>query len=218
MADQEEWCSINEAARRLGITPTAIRNRIKRGTLEHRPNGNVGKLVRVLLTVPLTAPEPVPPTVTPTVPEPLGRTVPPGAEGTIKALEAHVQTLRELLDERNTAHTAEVARLIEERGHLQDQLQKARAEADRAKADQVRMARDVVTMFDELRALADRHAELHADRARLQTELERERARIIDLQTESAQARKEVADERVHSSTLAGQFERVHREHRVDAG
>jgi hypothetical protein len=79
------------------------------------------------------------------------------------------------------------------------------------------MARDVVTMFDELRALADRHAELHADRARLQTELERERARIIDLQTESAQARKEVADERVHSSTLAGQFERVHQEHRTDA-
>jgi predicted secreted Zn-dependent protease len=37
------------------------------------------------------------------------------------------------------------------------------------------MARDVATMFDELKALADRHAELHADRARLQAELERAR-------------------------------------------
>ena len=33
---------------------------------------------------------------------------------------------------------------------------KARAEADHAKADQVRMARDVATMFDELKVLADR--------------------------------------------------------------
>jgi hypothetical protein len=42
-----------------------------------------------------------------------------------------------------------------------------------AKADQVRMARDVSVMFDELKALADRHAELHSDRARLQAEVER---------------------------------------------
>jgi hypothetical protein len=47
-----------------------------------------------------------------------------------------------------------------------------------AKADQVRMARDVATMFDELKALADRHADLHSDRARFQAELERERAEL----------------------------------------
>jgi hypothetical protein len=40
-------------------------------------------------------------------------------------------------------------------------------------ADQVCMARDVATMFDELKALADRHAELHADRARLQADVDR---------------------------------------------
>ena len=49
----DEWLSVNAAARRLGVTPTAIRNRIKRGTLEVR-NGNFGKLVRVPLTVPTT--------------------------------------------------------------------------------------------------------------------------------------------------------------------
>jgi hypothetical protein len=32
-----------------------------------------------------------------------------------------------------------------------------RAEADHPKADQVRMARDVANMFDELKALANRH-------------------------------------------------------------
>ena len=35
------------------------------------------------------------------------------------------------------------------------------------------MARDVATMFDELRALADRQAELQADRARLQADVDR---------------------------------------------
>jgi chromosome segregation ATPase len=65
--------------------------------------------------------------------------------------------------------------MIEERAQLQDQLEEARADADHTKADQVRMARDVATMFDELKALADRHAEPHADRARLEAELERAR-------------------------------------------
>jgi hypothetical protein len=55
--------------------------------------------------------------------------------------------------------------------------------AAHAKADQVRMAGDVATMFDELKALADRQAELHADRARLQAGVER-------LTTELEQARR----------------------------
>jgi len=35
------------------------------------------------------------------------------------------------------------------------------------------MARDVSVMFDELKAMADRHAELHTDRARLQADVDR---------------------------------------------
>jgi hypothetical protein len=61
-------------------------------------------------------------------------------------------------------------------------LQEARAEADHAKSDQVRMARDAATMFDELRALANRHAEVHADQARLQAELESARAELEHAQ------------------------------------
>jgi hypothetical protein len=224
---EDDWCSVSEAARRLGVTPTAIRNRIKRGTLEHRPNGNQGKLVRVPRTVSLTVPEPVPLTVAPTVSEPLRGTVPPAADGTIEALQAHVQTMRDLLDQQAATHAAEVARLIEGATRLQDELQEARAEADHAKADQVRMARDVSTMFDELKALADRHAELHSDRARLQAESEQrtrelerlrddqaaERARLLD---QLVQARSEVENERAHSRSLTEQFERVHRNHRTD--
>jgi hypothetical protein len=86
---------------------------------------------------------------------------------------------REELDRLRASHVADLerieARLIEESDRLQDQLQEARADADHAKADQVRMARDVTMMFDELKALADRHAELLTDRARLQTELEKAR-------------------------------------------
>jgi hypothetical protein len=44
-------------------------------------------------------------------------------------------------------------------------LQEVWAEADHAKADQVRMARDVATMFNELKTMVDRHADIHADRA-----------------------------------------------------
>jgi hypothetical protein len=47
-----------------------------------------------------------------------------------------------------------------------------------AKSDQVRMARDVAVMFDELKALADKHAALHADQSRLQAELEQARAEL----------------------------------------
>ena len=71
--NDEDWCSVNEAARRLKVTPTAIRNRIKRRTLETKPNGNHGRLVRVPLTVTGTGSDTVPPTVTDTVP----LTVPP---------------------------------------------------------------------------------------------------------------------------------------------
>src|SRR4051812_18123597 len=89
---------------------------------------------------------------------------------------------REELERLRAAHAADLerveARLIEERDRLQDQLQEALAEADHAKSDQVRMARDVSMMFDELKALADKQAALHADRVRLEAELEQVHAEL----------------------------------------
>jgi DNA repair ATPase RecN len=110
--------------------------------------------------------------------------------GEVEALKDHVRTLRELLDERNAAHAAEVARLIEASTRIQNELQETRAEADHAKADQVRMARDVATMFDELKAMADRHAELHADRGRLQAEGEQKAKELDQARAELARARR----------------------------
>jgi hypothetical protein len=42
-----EWLTIPAAARRLGVSPRAIRGRITRGTIEWKPAGNAGKLVLV---------------------------------------------------------------------------------------------------------------------------------------------------------------------------
>jgi hypothetical protein len=44
------------------------------------------------------------------------------------------------------------------------------------------MARDVSVMFDELKSLADKHAALHTDQARLQAELEQARAELARAQ------------------------------------
>ena len=40
-----EWVSVAEAARRLGITPRAVRNRVKHRSLQARPKGNSGREV-----------------------------------------------------------------------------------------------------------------------------------------------------------------------------
>ena len=109
---EDDWCSVSEAARRLGVTPTAIRNRIKRGTLEHRPNGNQGKLVRVSRTVTPTVPEPLGGTVTPTVSDPYA--------GEIKAL-------RELADER----LARIERAEMRADRLDNEVERLRGELDR---------------------------------------------------------------------------------------
>jgi chromosome segregation ATPase len=148
-----EAIDVLEAARRLGVTPDAVRARLRRGTLEgYRDNsGNW----RVVLND----------TTTDTTLDATANT--PDQSRLLAAMEDHIETLKGLL-------AAEVGRTQA----AWDEAQEARAEADSAKADQVRMARDVANMFDELRALADHHAKLHADRARLQAELEKERAEL----------------------------------------
>ena len=40
------WLTIPQAAQKIGVSSTAIRNRVKRGTLESKPNGNRGVLVK----------------------------------------------------------------------------------------------------------------------------------------------------------------------------
>lgn len=114
-----DWCTVNEAARRLGVTATAIRNRLKRGTLETRPNGNFGRLVRVPRTVTLTVEEPGPGTVPLTVEERVTLTV------TLTVLADHVETLKGMLAKAE----ADRERSGQERDEARRDLLTAQAEA-----------------------------------------------------------------------------------------
>jgi hypothetical protein len=152
-----EWLTYTEAARRLGTTPDAIRQRVKRGQMRGS-RGNDGR-PRVWVDAHTDG------QATELSPNSPNRTE-SDLSGQIKALEDHIETLKGLV-------IAEVERTQTAR----DEAQEAQAEADAAKSDQVRTARDVAVMFDDLRAMADRYAELHADRGRLRAELEQARRR-----------------------------------------
>jgi hypothetical protein len=102
----EDWCSVAEAARRLGVTPTAIHNRIKRGTLPTRANGNFGKLVKV----PRLAPEQ---TVMVTGD---ARVTVTDERVTITVMAAHIETLKTALAKAEAA--AAKAEAAAERGRL----------------------------------------------------------------------------------------------------
>ena len=169
-----ETIDVLEAARRLGVTPDAVRARLRRGTLEgYRDNSGNWRIVSNDTTADTTRdamPEP-----------PRHDVVSPDLARLLKALLERLET--------------DQARLIEERTHLQDKLQEARAEADNAKSDQVRMAQDVAGMFDELRVLAEKHTELHVDQARLGAELERARQDADRQRTDHAAELERVRDE-----------------------
>src|SRR4051795_1923332 len=115
-------------------------------------------------------------------------TVRPDGDGVRPAVlpDSRLADMLRLLLDRVTADEAarrdEVARLrqdqerlAEERDRLRDELQEVRAEADHAKSDQVRMAQDVAGMFDELRALTDRHADHAIELERVRDQLDRAR-------------------------------------------
>ncbi|MGF7213731.1 hypothetical protein GGE65_008381 [Skermanella aerolata] len=148
---EEDWCSVSEAARRLGVTPTAIRNRIKRGTLEHRPNGNSGKLVRVPLTVPVT----VAPTVTLTVPEPLGRTVPLTVPDTYAG---EIAALRDLAAER----LARVERAESRADRLDTEVDRLRLELDKEREERQRLVRVIEEQAAAVRSQGE-HIKLLTD-------------------------------------------------------
>ena len=103
MAEEPVWLPVAEAARQLGVTPQAVRNRIARGTLEARIE-RMGNRTRRLVKVPGTVPA--------TVPRPDGAAVRQGA-GTPAEVAAELATLRERVaqQDRLIAHLeAELAR------------------------------------------------------------------------------------------------------------
>ena len=129
------WCSVNEAARRLGVTPTAIRNRIKRRTLKTKPNGNHGHLVwvprPVSPTVPLNADGTVTSTVSPTVPE----TMTPTVLGTVDPLVPELRGRIGELQTRLSAAQDELIAMARNLGAAQSEITALQAQAAEARAD-----------------------------------------------------------------------------------
>jgi chromosome segregation ATPase len=184
--------SLADAARALGTTPDALRQKIKRGKLQ-AVRDNTGRLMVWVDADVIPAVEASSRSVSVQsgqLNEPSGHVR--SLEGHVKSLTARLEVADRQADQQRADHKVELerlraahaadlerveARLIEERAKLQDELQEARTEANHAKGDQVRMARDVATMFDEMKAVADKHAALYADRARLESELESARRR-----------------------------------------
>ncbi len=136
--DGDDWCSINEAARRLSVTPTAIRNRIKRGTLQTKPNGNHGRLVHVPRPVPSTVPLTVVDTVTGTVPDTVPLTVAETFQARIADLEARADELR-----------ADVERERRERFQERERADQERARADRLTDEVASLARQLASTINQ---------------------------------------------------------------------
>lgn len=152
----DDWCSINEAARRLGVTPTAIRNRLNRGTLEVRPNGNFGRLVYV--------PKPVPLTVTPTVPDTVTE---PESDALERITDVLVAELRDRISELQARATAaEAERVATQQEAAQERAAMAQ-ERERVQAALV----DTTQRLDRLRET--READLNRHRQEVD-ELRRE--------------------------------------------
>ena len=158
----DDWCSVEEAARRLGVTPTAIRNRIKRGTLDTRPNGNVGHLVHVPKPPPLTGSDTVVLTVPGTVP------------GTVPETDALVQELRGWLTELQSR----MAAADTERGTILREAAQERAQAaqerDRLQTALVESGQSLARLTEAREADQSRHREEMAELQRQLLDLRRQ--------------------------------------------
>jgi regulator of replication initiation timing len=185
-----------EAARRLGITPDAVRARLRRGSIEgYRDNTGSWRIVSND-TIGDTMLEP-----------PRHDTDTTRHDGVSPELARLMMAFMERME-------ADQARLTEERDRLRDELQEARADADQAKADQARMAQEVTAMFQELRSLAERHAELHADRGRLEAQIAAVVKHRARLEMDVAGLKSELNQECTRSADLKAEAQ--HQAHEIN--
>jgi chromosome segregation ATPase len=160
--DRDRLYLLSEAAELTGATVEAIRQRIRRGTL-HAIKGNDGRVRTRLTEADIAALKAARPSGQPSE-RPSGRH--DEDSSAIKALESHIETLREeLMRERQRAGTTDA--------HARDLA--VRLEALTDKLDQAHRDRQ---------AESERRARLEMDMAGLSSELEQERARIADLKAE----------------------------------
>lgn len=154
----QEWLTVGEAARALGVSDEAVRQKAKRRTLRSM-KGNDGRL-RVLLDT------------SPTQDQPADNRpkANQGSTGEINALQEHVQTLREQLDQQRADHVAERNRLKLEIDRATVDAERIRRELDRERDH----ARDLAGRLDTVhRAHGDETARLRQEIAELKTKLAR---------------------------------------------
>ncbi len=154
------WLPIPDAARRLRVTPQAIRGRIGRGTLEAREERR-GNRARTLVRLPANVPEPAAEAVSEGAPEPI-----PERDDMVAGLREHVVRLEEQLAAAERV-AAERARFEEEvRAELRRTVEQQRAdldrerhraeEAERRQADQDRRLDEALRRLGELQEQARR--------------------------------------------------------------
>jgi chromosome segregation ATPase len=193
-----ETIDVLEAARRLGVTPDAVRAKLRRGTLEgYRDNSGNWRIVSNDTTAD-TTPEPVRHDTDTTRHD----VVSPDLARLLKALVERIE--------------ADHVRLIKERDAARAEAQEARAEADHAKADQVRMAQTMAELHaDRARLTVElEHARQDADRQRADhaAELEQVRDELERSRQDAGLWRDETDRERARIANLQADAEHTERE------
>lgn len=123
MGDGDEWITLGEAAKRLGVTRAAVYGRVKRGTLQTKARGNRGLLV--------SWPPPNDP-----LPSPQRHGDGKGdVTATVAGDVTHDVALVAELRSRLEAMTVEREALLEAGDHLVDQLAEARERAARVEGE-----------------------------------------------------------------------------------
>ena len=182
-----EWVTVTVAARRLGITRTAIYNRISRGTLKSQTDNHGHQLVNIADTVtPGTLRHVTRDTVTltlnqeaPTEPRQTGQD-----GGDVVPAAIH----REMIEALQTAHGAALVALQVQASRLQAEIERLQSDAamERARADQ--------QLVEERR----RH---ESEIERLVGQVHAERSFWVE-RADAAEVRAEAAEERLHQAIL----------------
>jgi excisionase family DNA binding protein len=148
----QEWMTVGEAARVLGVSDEAVRQKAKRRTLRSM-KGNDGRL-RVLVDASPTQDQP--------------KTSQPKATqestGEINALREHVQTLREQLDQQRSDHA-------EERKALRDEIQELKIDLTTEQEHSRDLAGKLITAERERQNDREEIGRLRQESAALRAEL-----------------------------------------------
>jgi hypothetical protein len=173
------WLTYAELAERLGITGDSARNLVRRRGWSRKP-GNDGTM-RIGVpkeylderdmeeAIPSPTEPPIDPPIIATIMSPVEERI----EGaTVAALEAHIETLKEIVER--------------ERGR--GDTERARADAERARADDERARADeLAERIDRLRSEALKAAEAHADHdAKVERDLAELRVMVESMKVPAA--------------------------------